>query len=43
MTFTPDSQIVKSYVLLIVTGIMTFDDVPDFGNLRDVVQQVLTA
>ena len=43
VNFTPESQIVKSYVLLIVAGIMSFDDVPDVGNLREVVQQVLTS
>ena len=41
MNFTCDSQIVKSYVLLISKDLRTFDDVPDLFNLRVVVQQCL--
>ena len=41
MIFTPKSQLVKSYVLLITAGIMKFEDVPDYKNLREVVEQVL--
>lgn len=41
MIFTCDSQIVKSYVLLINKELRTFDDVPDLFNLREVVQQCL--
>ena len=42
MTFTEKSSIVKSYVLLITAGIIEFEDVPNVGNLRDVVEAVLT-
>ena len=41
MNFTCDSQIVKSYVLLINKGLRVFDDVPALFNLREVVQQCL--
>lgn len=39
--FTADSQIVKSYVLLINQGLKTPDDVPILYNLREVVQRCL--
>lgn len=39
--FTADSQIVKSYILLINQGLKTIDEVPDLFNLREVVQQCL--
>ena len=41
MIFKPDSQIAKSYVILILAEKMTFDDVPKLFNLRDVVTQML--
>lgn len=41
MTFKPDSQIVKSYVILILAGKMTYDEVPNLYNLRDAVAQAL--
>lgn len=40
-TFTKKSQIVKSWVSLIVAGEYTFDDVPALFNLRKVVKSVL--
>lgn len=43
MTFTKESRIAQSYAVLILAGEMTIDDVPNVGNLRDVVQQILTA
>lgn len=43
MTFTTDSSIAKSYAVLILAGIYTIDDVPDVGNLREVVIQILTS
>ena len=41
MTFKPDSQIVRSYVILILAGMMTFEEVPNIFNLRDMVAQAL--
>lgn len=41
MVFTKDSVIVKSWVALILAGTYTIDDVPNIGNLREVVQEVL--
>lgn len=41
MTFKPDSSIVRSYVILILAGKMTYDEVPNLFNLRDMVQEVL--
>ncbi len=41
MTFKPDSQIVKSYVILILAGKMAFDEVPDIFNLRQAVENKL--
>lgn len=41
MIFKPDSQIVRSYVILILAGKMTFEEVPDIFNLRDMVAQVM--
>lgn len=37
MEFTKESQIVKSYVLLIELGQRTRESVPDVFNLREVV------
>lgn len=39
--FTKKSIIVKSWVSLIVTGVYTYDDVPNLLNLRAVVKEVL--
>ena len=39
--FTEDSKLVKDYVLLIENNLKTIDDVPNFQNLREVVQNVL--
>lgn len=39
--FNKESKIVKDYVLLIDNGLKTIDDVPDFSNLKAVVQEVL--
>lgn len=41
MVFTKDSIIVKTWVSLILAGTYTIDDVPNIGNLREVVQEVL--
>lgn len=41
MTFKPDSAIVRSYVILILAGKMTYDEVPNLFNLRAVVQEAL--
>ena len=42
MNFTKDSQLVKGYVLLIVSNKMDYEEVPNLFNLRDAVAQVLT-
>lgn len=42
MTFKPDSQIVRSYVILILAGKMTYDEVPPLFNLREAVATALT-
>ena len=42
MTFTTKSRIAQSYVILILAGEMTIEDVPDFSNLRAVVLQILS-
>lgn len=41
MKFNKDSIIVKTWVVLILAGTYTIDDVPNIGNLREVVQEVL--
>lgn len=41
--FTENSKIVQDYVLLIQNGLKTIDDVPDFQNLREVVDHVLAS
>lgn len=41
MTFKQDSQIVKSYVILILANKMTFDEVPNLFNLRSAVAAML--
>lgn len=41
MIFKRDSQIVRSYVLLILAGEMTYDEVPNLFNLREMVAEVL--
>lgn len=41
MVFKPDSAIVRSYVILILADKMTYDEIPNLFNLRDMVQQVL--
>lgn len=42
MTFTTESSIAKSYAILILAGKYTIDQVPDVGNLREVVIDILT-
>lgn len=42
MTFTKSSRIAQSYVILILAGEITIDDVPDVGNLRAIVVEILT-
>jgi len=41
MTFKPDSAIVRSYVILILAGKMTYDEVPNLFNLREAVANAL--
>jgi predicted DNA-binding ArsR family transcriptional regulator len=41
MTFTRDSRIVRSYVILILAGEMTLEEVPNIYNLREMVALVL--
>ena len=43
MTFTKESRIAQSYAVLILAGEMTIDSVPNVGNLREVVTQIITA
>lgn len=43
MNFTKDSQLVKGYVLLIVSNKMTYEEVPNLFNLREAVAEALTA
>ena len=42
MTFTVNSSIAKSYALLILAGKYTIEEVPDVGNLRVIVIEILT-
>lgn len=41
MTFTTESSIAKSYALLILAGKYTIEQVPNVGNLREVVIEIL--
>ena len=41
MIFKEDSQMVKSHVILIMAGIITFADVRDIFNLREMVAKAL--
>lgn len=43
MTFTTESRIAQSYAILILAGQITMEDVPDVGNLREVVTEIITA
>lgn len=43
MVFTTKSRIAQSYAVLILAGEMTIDDVPDVGNLRVIVLEILGA
>ena len=43
MTFTKNSAIARSYVILILAGEMTINDVPNVGNLRAIVLEILGA
>jgi len=43
MTFTTSSRIAQSYAILILAGQINTEAVPDVGNLREVVQEILTA
>ncbi|WP_282433868.1 hypothetical protein [Desulfitobacterium hafniense] len=43
MTFTTSSRIAQSYAILILAGQITVEAVPDVGNLREIVQEILTA
>ncbi|MCT6924114.1 CD1375 family protein [Metasolibacillus sp.] len=42
MNFKKDSQLVKGYVLLIVSNKMTYEEVPNLYNLREAVAEALT-
>lgn len=42
MTFTKESSIANSYVILILAGKRTIEQVPDVGNLREIVIEILT-
>lgn len=42
MTFTKKSQIAISYSILILAGEITIDQVPNVGNLKETVVQILT-
>lgn len=39
--FTENHSLVKNYVLLIKQGLKTFEEVPNYSNLREVVSNVL--
>ena len=39
--FNENSKLVKDYVLLIENNLKTIDDVPNFQNLKEVVQNFL--
>lgn len=41
MTFTRNSQLVKIWVSLVLSGVYTKEQVPRLFNLRDVVLEVL--
>jgi len=41
MLFKEDSQLVKSHVILIMAGFITFADVRDIFNLREMVAKAL--
>jgi len=43
MVFTVESRIAQSYAILILAGQITIEDVPNVGNLREIVQQIITA
>lgn len=40
MTFTKNSILVKTWVSLVVSGVFTFDQVPNLFNLRAVVIEI---
>ena len=41
MTFTTKSRIAISYSILILAEQITIDDVPNVGNLREIVLEIL--
>ena len=43
MVFTKSSMIAKSYVVLILAGEMTLERVPNIGNLRQIVMEILAS
>jgi hypothetical protein len=43
MTFTTNSRIAQSYAILILAGQTTIENVPNVGNLREVVTEIITA
>lgn len=42
MTFTTESSIANSYAILILAGKSSIEKVPNVGNLREVVIEILT-
>ena len=42
MKFTKKSSIAQSYVILILAGETTIERVPNVGNLREIVTEILT-
>jgi hypothetical protein len=42
MIFTKNSRIAQSYAVLILAGEITIDGVPNVGNLREVVTEIIT-
>lgn len=43
MKFTTNSRIAQSYAILILAGQMELESVPNVGNLREVVEQIISA
>ncbi|MGN7478936.1 hypothetical protein ACTHOQ_13895 [Solibacillus silvestris] len=43
MTFTKNSSIARSYVILILAEEITIEDVPNVGNLRAILLEILGA
>lgn len=41
MTFTKDSGLVKVWVILVMDGVYTLEQVPELFNLKEVVTEVV--